>query len=94
MAISDIEVGVRDETLAGRTQFALSSPSRDLQSQRAPRGPMRCHRCGFAVDVFAGHPDETLLRALCCPRCDGRLVRVGAGPRQPSPRGEPSIDVG
>jgi hypothetical protein len=55
---------------------------------------MRCSTCGFAVDVFAGDPDETLLRASCCPRCDGRLLGAELGSRRPSPRAEPSIYLG
>jgi hypothetical protein len=96
MVTTDIQLDLLDE-IADRRISAGVPPSRfgDRQSHRAPRRLLRCRRCGFAVDTIAGHPDEALLRASCCPRCDGRLVMVAAGARRaPRPRAEPSIYVG
>jgi hypothetical protein len=96
MVTTDIELGLLDEIADRRLSAGAPAPRpRDRQSHRAPRQLLRCRRCGFAVDTIAGHPDEALLRASCCPRCDGRLVTIAAGTRRaPRPRAEPSIYVG
>jgi hypothetical protein len=74
-----------DEVAARRFE---ETPASALGAPRfAESRALRCRRCGYVAAVSVGHPDEVLLRASCCPRCDGRLVAADAGsePRDPAP---------
>ena len=69
--------------------------SRQSRAQSAAPRLMRCAHCGRTLDLQSSQQDHTLVRAACCPWCDGQLVPVDRAARPgPGATGEPSIYLG